>query len=68
MFSFATRLVPSVRFFSSTAVPQYPKLKSHSGAKKRWKSLPNGKFKRVCTYLLLRMHEEFSAQYERYPL
>ncbi|GJE98401.1 50S ribosomal protein L35 [Phanerochaete sordida] len=47
MFSLAARLVSTVRSFSTSAVPQYPKLKSHSGAKKRWRSLSNGKFKRA---------------------
>ena len=47
MFSLAARLVSSIRSFSTSAMPQYPKLKSHSGAKKRWRSLANGKFKRV---------------------
>ncbi|GBE85029.1 Putative mitochondrial ribosomal protein new15 [Sparassis crispa] len=31
---------------STSAVLQYPKLKTHQGAKKRWRSLPSGLFKR----------------------
>ncbi|KAF8517436.1 hypothetical protein BU17DRAFT_49912 [Hysterangium stoloniferum] len=33
--------------FSTSAFTQFPKLKSHSGAKKRFKLLPNGSFKRA---------------------
>ncbi|KAI0789739.1 hypothetical protein C8Q75DRAFT_891820 [Abortiporus biennis] len=48
-FSFS-RLVQSARLFSTSAVPQFPKLKSHSGAKKRWRSVANGTFKRAQAY------------------
>ncbi|OCH84191.1 ribosomal protein L35 [Obba rivulosa] len=44
---FLARLVATTRLFSTSAVAQYPKLKSHSGAKKRFKSLANGFFKRA---------------------
>ena len=47
MFFLATRLVSAVRLFSTSPVAQYPKLKSHSGAKKRWRSMASGVFKRV---------------------
>jgi ribosomal protein L35 len=33
--------------FTTSSAPQFPKLKTHSGTKKRWTSLPNGLFKRV---------------------
>ncbi|TFY82468.1 hypothetical protein EWM64_g1543 [Hericium alpestre] len=36
-----------MRFFSSSVAVQFPKLKTHSGTKKRWRSLPSGKFKRA---------------------
>lgn len=45
---FFNRLLTTTRTFSTSAVQLFPKLKSHSGAKKRWRSLSNGKFKRVC--------------------
>jgi len=35
------------RSFTTSSTLWYPKLKSHSGTKKRWRSLPNGLFKRV---------------------
>ena len=35
------------RSFATSSALWYPKLKSHSGTKKRWRSLPNGLFKRV---------------------
>ena len=35
------------RSFATSSALWYPKLKSHSGAKKRWRGLPNGLFKRV---------------------
>ena len=38
-----------IRSFSTTAVAQFPKLKTHQGAKKRWRAIANGKFKRVCS-------------------
>ncbi|EIW81073.1 hypothetical protein CONPUDRAFT_56310 [Coniophora puteana RWD-64-598 SS2] len=41
-----TRTLASARSFSTSAVASFPKLKSHSGTKKRWRSLPNGEFKR----------------------
>ncbi|EJC98050.1 ribosomal protein L35 [Fomitiporia mediterranea MF3/22] len=43
----ALRLVQAGRAFSATAASHFPKLKSHSGAKKRWKALANGQFKRA---------------------
>lgn len=49
MFSLA-RLVTSARLFSTSAATNFPKLKSHSGAKKRWRSLPSGLFKRAHPY------------------
>ena len=36
------------RSFSSSTVNWFPKLKTHQGAKKRWKALSNSGFKRVC--------------------
>ncbi|KAI0252445.1 hypothetical protein BJV78DRAFT_356858 [Lactifluus subvellereus] len=53
MFSFtllsATRqlIVSSPRLFSSSATLGYPKLKTHSGSKKRWRALASGVFKRA---------------------
>ena len=47
---FFARLLATARLFSTSAIAQYPKfkLKSHSGAKKRWKSIGSaGVFKRV---------------------
>jgi hypothetical protein len=46
----ATSWSPSTilaHYFSSTPVTAKYKLKSHSGAKKRWKALASGVFKRV---------------------
>ncbi|KAH9922854.1 uncharacterized protein BXZ73DRAFT_20433, partial [Epithele typhae] len=40
------RLMGTARLFSTTAAPQFPKLKTHQGAKKRWRSMPSGVFKR----------------------
>lgn len=37
----------NLRTFSTSVASFYPKLKSHSGAKKRWKAIANGHFKRV---------------------
>ncbi|EIM85742.1 uncharacterized protein STEHIDRAFT_58619 [Stereum hirsutum FP-91666 SS1] len=47
----ASLLIPS-RFFSSTPTPFFPKLKTHSGTKKRWRSIGNGggPFKRAHAY------------------
>ena len=42
------RIFGAIRSFSTTAVVQFPKLKTHQGAKKRWRAIANGKFKRVC--------------------
>ncbi|KAI0697910.1 hypothetical protein BC835DRAFT_1269781 [Cytidiella melzeri] len=50
---FLTRLASAfsaARQFSTSTVLQYPKLKSHSGAKKRWRSLSSGNFKRAHAY------------------
>ncbi|KAI0771424.1 hypothetical protein BC629DRAFT_1291744 [Irpex lacteus] len=50
---FFTRLAnafSAVRQFSTSTVAPYPKLKSHSGAKKRWRSLSGGNFKRAHAY------------------
>ncbi|EPQ54430.1 hypothetical protein GLOTRDRAFT_129790 [Gloeophyllum trabeum ATCC 11539] len=51
MLSFALtgigRLASTARLFSSAAVQQFPKLKSHSGAKKRWRAIASGVFKRA---------------------
>lgn len=33
--------------FSTSAIVHFPKLKTHHGAKKRWKAISSGKFKRV---------------------
>jgi hypothetical protein len=51
------------RFFSSSTSLAFPKLKTHSGTKKRWTSLPNGLFKRVrtCAYLLTNAHTDNSG-------
>ncbi|KZT09135.1 uncharacterized protein LAESUDRAFT_735444 [Laetiporus sulphureus 93-53] len=46
MFSFYTRVLSTTRLFSTSAFAQYPKLKSHSGTKKRWRSIASGAFKR----------------------
>ncbi|KAI0769011.1 hypothetical protein BD413DRAFT_86559 [Trametes elegans] len=45
MFLFS-RVVATTRMFSTSAAAQFPKLKSHSGAKKRWRSIASGIFKR----------------------
>ncbi|KAG9045164.1 hypothetical protein FS837_006932 [Tulasnella sp. UAMH 9824] len=42
----ASGLASSTRTFSASASCSKYKLKTHSGTKKRWKSLPNGTFKR----------------------
>ena len=48
MFSFS-RVLSTARLFSTSAVAEAGyKLKSHSGAKKRWRSIASGVFKRVC--------------------
>ena len=53
MFSFAffstarQFIVSSPRLFSSSAALGYPKLKTHSGTKKRWRAIASGAFKRV---------------------
>ncbi|KIJ62649.1 hypothetical protein HYDPIDRAFT_93969 [Hydnomerulius pinastri MD-312] len=44
---FLARLVSTARSFSTSAVASFPKLKSHSGTKKRWKAIASGKFKRA---------------------
>lgn len=45
---FTLRSIVSTRLFSTSALLQYSyKLKSHQGAKKRWRSLASGVFKRV---------------------
>ncbi|KAF8510857.1 hypothetical protein JB92DRAFT_2813491 [Gautieria morchelliformis] len=45
--SLATRiLLGGSSSFTTSALNYFPKLKSHSGTKKRWSSLPNGLFKR----------------------
>ena len=41
------RIAGPSRSFSTSVASFYPKLKSHSGAKKRWKAIANGHFKRV---------------------
>jgi hypothetical protein len=50
MFLNLTSLLTATRLFSTSAVLQSYKLKSHSGAKKRWRSLASGTFKRVGSY------------------
>ncbi|KII86780.1 hypothetical protein PLICRDRAFT_268747 [Plicaturopsis crispa FD-325 SS-3] len=35
------------RAFSTTPVSSFPKLKTHSGARKRWKAIASGVFKRA---------------------
>ncbi|KAK7677761.1 hypothetical protein QCA50_019313 [Cerrena zonata] len=47
---FFNHLLTTTRSFSTSAVQLFPKLKSHSGAKKRWRSLSSGKFKRAHAY------------------
>jgi hypothetical protein len=42
-------IASSPRLFSSSATLGYPKLKTHSGSKKRWRALASGVFKRVST-------------------
>ncbi|KAH7885209.1 hypothetical protein F5I97DRAFT_1811391 [Phlebopus sp. FC_14] len=47
---FPTYAVPSwvtARLFSTSCAVNFPKLKSHSGTKKRWRAIANGKFKRA---------------------
>ncbi|KAG1784647.1 uncharacterized protein HD556DRAFT_1251009 [Suillus plorans] len=44
---FLSRLVMTAKQFSTSAVASFPKLKTHSGTKKRWRALSNGKFKRA---------------------
>lgn len=44
-------LLRTGRAFSTSPSIWFPKLKTHSGTKKRWRSLPNGLFKRVCLIL-----------------
>ncbi|OSD07266.1 hypothetical protein PYCCODRAFT_1463558 [Trametes coccinea BRFM310] len=41
------RILTTARLFSTSAAAQFPKLKSHSGAKKRWRSIASGIFKRA---------------------
>lgn len=49
MLSFS-RVLTTARLFSTSAVAEAGyKLKSHSGAKKRWRSIASGIFKRVCS-------------------
>jgi hypothetical protein len=38
------------RLFSSSATFGYPKLKTHSGSKKRWRAIASGAFKRVSSF------------------
>lgn len=45
MFALGLRAIS--RTFSTSAVAEFPKLKTHSGAKKRWKAIASGAFKRV---------------------
>ncbi|TCD70895.1 hypothetical protein EIP91_001203 [Steccherinum ochraceum] len=47
MFTFLTRAVQTTRCFSTSSALQFPKLKSHNGTKKRWRSIASGKFKRA---------------------
>ena len=54
---FFNRVLATTRLFSTSASAQFPKLKSHSGAKKRWRSIASGVFKRVC------MHPANASQY-----
>lgn len=49
---FFPRVLATTRLFSTSAVAQFPKLKSHSGAKKRWRSIASGIFKRVRTIVV----------------
>ncbi|KAF9221553.1 ribosomal protein L35 [Gyrodon lividus] len=44
---FFVGLVSTARSFSTSATACFPKLKSHSGAKKRWRVIASGKFKRA---------------------
>ncbi|KAI6114333.1 hypothetical protein F5141DRAFT_1001844 [Pisolithus sp. B1] len=44
---FLRRLLSTAHSFSTTAVANFPKLKSHNGAKKRWRAIANGRFKRA---------------------
>ena len=46
------RVLETARLFSTSAAAQFPKLKSHSGAKKRWRSIASGIFKRVRSLVL----------------
>ncbi|KAI9465597.1 hypothetical protein BJY52DRAFT_1245031 [Lactarius psammicola] len=48
MFLFARQLVvASPRLFSTFVPLGYPKLKTHSGTKKRWRAIASGVFKRA---------------------
>ncbi|KAI9573525.1 hypothetical protein HD554DRAFT_2012773 [Boletus coccyginus] len=40
-------LLSTARAFSTSAIANFPKLKTHSGAKKRWRAIASGKFKRA---------------------
>src|ERR1700731_4982831 len=59
------RLLVLARLFSTSAVVQGPKykLKSHSGTKKRWRSLSGGNFKRVrkgCLKCLIQSRQQLT--------
>ncbi|KLO08672.1 ribosomal protein L35 [Schizopora paradoxa] len=41
------RVLSLSRTFSTSAVASFPKLKTHQGAKKRWKAISSGAFKRA---------------------
>ncbi|KIK99846.1 hypothetical protein PAXRUDRAFT_822297 [Paxillus rubicundulus Ve08.2h10] len=44
---FLVGLLSTSRTFSTSVIACFPKLKSHSGAKKRWRAIASGKFKRA---------------------
>ncbi|KAN0087640.1 hypothetical protein V8E55_006261 [Tylopilus felleus] len=44
---FFSNLFATARSFSTSAVSHFPKLKTHSGANKRWRAIASGKFKRA---------------------
>ncbi|TDL23246.1 hypothetical protein BD410DRAFT_747299 [Rickenella mellea] len=46
MFSYLFASIAPARSFATSAVTHLYKLKTHQGAKKRWRGLPNGLFKR----------------------
>lgn len=61
-------IVLSPRLFSTSAMLGYPKLKSHSGTKKRWRALASGAFKRVSTVSLRSVRRIITLPFTRHIL